>query len=194
MGLVNGVGIYEKGKYTARLEGKRTKEYELWCSMLKRCYTERELLKFPTYRGCSVSSNFLNYQYFAGWCNGQKDFGLKGWQLDKDILIKDNKIYSENTCCFVPVELNLIIVSSKINRGLCPIGVSYHKKSKVFHARYQIKGKKVHVGTFKDSGDAFQAYKSAKEAYMQKAVVKFKDLLEHKVYNAILNYKIQLTD
>ena len=97
--LVWGVGFNDKTR-PSRVDGKKVKEYELWTGMLKRCFSEKYQTRQPTYIGCNVSNNFLNYSFFYDWCQEQIGFGKvddKGryWQLDKDLLFVDNKTYSE---------------------------------------------------------------------------------------------------
>ena len=95
-----GVGILG-AKYPSRVNGVHTKEYKLWTGMLERCYSTTLRNKYPTYKDCEASENFKSFEYFYEWCNNQIGFGNEGWQLDKDLLIKGNKIYSENTCVFM---------------------------------------------------------------------------------------------
>ena len=42
------------------------------------------------------------FQTFAEWCDVQIGFNNEGWHLDKDILVKGNKIYGPDFCAFVP--------------------------------------------------------------------------------------------
>ena len=60
---------------------------------------------------------------------------MEGWQLDKDILIKGNKIYSPDTCCFVPSEINNLFVGCNKSRGSLPIGVTFNKRLKRYVAQ-----------------------------------------------------------
>ena len=98
--LVCGVGFNDKTR-PANVDGKPVKEYQLWQDMLKRCFSEKLQTRYPTYKGCNVSDNFLNYAYFYDWCHKQIGFGKvddKGrtWCLDKDLLFVGNKTYSTN--------------------------------------------------------------------------------------------------
>ena len=50
------------------------------------------------------------------------------------------------------------------------------------------------VGVFDDKNDAFNAYKQAKEDYIKEMADKWKDKLEPRVYEALYNYKVEITD
>ena len=89
---VYGVGILGT-KYPSKVNGVLTKEYVLWRGMLKRCYSDVYKKRYPTYEGCKVSNKFKNYEYFYEWYHKQIGFDVKGWHLDKDLLIKGNKVY-----------------------------------------------------------------------------------------------------
>ena len=124
---VFGVGV-SGTKYQFRIDGVKTKEYALWCDMLRRCYSDDFKKRQPTYDGCEVSDNFLYYEYFYEWCNKQIGFGVEGFELDKDLLIKGNKVYSESTCVFLPSEINSLLVKRTASRGKHLIGVYFNKK------------------------------------------------------------------
>ena len=57
--------------------------------------------------------------------------------LDKDILCKGNKVYSSETCVFVPARINSIILNSQNRRGDLPVGVNYNKKTGKYRAQYK---------------------------------------------------------
>ena len=108
---VCGVGVLGT-KYPSKVNGIKTKEYALWHSMLQRCYSDVYKKKRPTYEGCEVSDNFKSYEYFYEWCHKQIGFSNQGWQLDKDLLVKGNKVYNEFTCVFLPKEINSLLTKS----------------------------------------------------------------------------------
>ena len=72
--LVCGVGFNDKTR-PCWVDGKIVKEYSLWKDMLRRCFSEECQNKQPTYKGCNVSDNFLNYSFFYDWCQNQVGFG-----------------------------------------------------------------------------------------------------------------------
>ena len=191
---VYGIGIVGT-KYLISEGGVLTKEYMLWKSMLKRCYSDIYKKQRPTYEGCEVSENFKSYEYFYEWCNKQVGFGNKDWQLDKDLLIKGNKIYSENTCVFIPKEINSMLVKSDKKRGEYLIGVCWRKKDKAFIAQVnKNKGKQEYLGLFNTEIEAFNAYKQAKENFIKEQANKWKSQIDLRAYEALMNYQVEITD
>ena len=191
---VYGVGITGT-KYPSTVNGVLTKEYTLWCDMLKRCYSDFSKKRNPTYEGCGVSENFTSYEYFYDWCNEQIGFGVDGWQLDKDLLVKGSKIYSEDSCVFIPSEINKVLTKRTALRGKYLIGVSWNNTNKAFVARVnKNKGKPEHLGFFKTELEAFNAYKHAKEIYIKELVNKWKDQIDIRAYKALMNYQVEITD
>ena len=195
---VYGIGVLGT-KYPSKINGVQTKEYDLWRGMLKRCYSDAYKNKNPTYIDCEVSNKFKSYEYFYEWCNKQVGFGNDGngnpFQLDKDLLVKGNKIYSENTCVFIPKEINSLLVKREALRGEHLIGVYWSKTNKAFRARVnKNKGKSEHLGYFKTEIEAFNTYKVAKEAFVKEQANKWKSQIDERAYNALMNYTVEITD
>ena len=191
---VCGVGITGT-KYPSKVNGVLTKEYNLWCSMLTRCYSEAYRKKRPTYEGCEVSDKFKSYEYFYEWCHSQIGFGVEGWHLDKDLLVKGNKVYSEDSCVFLPSEINSLLTKRTASRGEYLIGVSWYSKSKTFIAQVnKNKGKPEHLGYFKTEIEAFNAYKQAKESFVKEQANNWKSEIDPRAYNALMNYRVEITD
>lgn len=197
--LVFGVGVSNAGKHrrTILINGKKTstREYSLWTNMLQRCYNLKFQQKWPSYIGCTVSENFKDFQFFAEWCNNQIGFNCDKPHIEKDILFKGNKLYSEDTCVFVPAKLNTLILKSNASRGEFPIGVSWHKQ----HLKYKAscrssENKLVHLGYFENQTDAFIAYKLYKESLVKHLAEKYKYDIENRVYNALINYEVLIDD
>ena len=191
---VGGVGITGT-KYPIRVNSVQTKEYVLWCHMLQRCYSTTLKKQRPTYMGCEVSDNFKSYEYFYEWCNRQVGFDNEGWHLDKDLLIKENKVYSESACIFIPQEINSMLLKSDKKRGKHLIGVCWHKKGKAFMASVnRNKGESEYLGLFNTEIEAFKAYKKAKEAFVKEQAEKWKGEIDHRAYNALMNYVVSIDD
>ena len=173
------------------------KEYETWSGFLERCYSEKCQIKHPTYRGCTVSENFIQYTYFYEWCQEQFGFGNSGWHLDKDLLFKGNKLYSEYTCVFLPREINNLFTTRVRFRGDSPIGVHFSNGKGKYVAQIsdgKSKGNRTHLGLFNDEYSAFCAYKEAKEIKIKEIAEKWKGKIDDRAYDALINYQVDITD
>lgn len=189
-----GLGIND-GKYPTNRHHKPLKEYALWYGMLGRCYDEKVRDNYKTYEGCTVSDLFLNYTYFYEWCNSQIGFNCVDYQLDKDIILKGNKIYTDSYCAFVPKRINVLFTKSNNARGEYPIGVSYSKLHNKYKAQCRnIDNKVIHLGLFYDTNAAFYAYKIFKENVIKEVACKYIDHIDIKVYNALMEYTVNITD
>jgi len=191
---VYNVGWIGIGKYKSTdAHGKSTVAYSMWHKMLERCCSDKLKVKWPTYLECNVSDYFKCFQNFAQWyedniwCDENLDIAL-----DKDILIKGNKLYSENTCVIVTREINNLFTSSaKRNRGPYPLGVSLHKGR--FESSYRGK----FIGCFNNPIEAFNAYKKFKESYIKRVADEYKNKYPNfpqKLYDAMYNYQVEITD
>ena len=191
---VYGVGILGT-KYPSTINGIHTKEYKLWQNMLVRCYSDSSKKRRPTYEGCEVSDNFKNYEYFYEWCHKQIGFSNQDWHLDKDLLAKGNKVYSETTCVFLPNEINSLLTKRTALRGEYLIGVSWDKRGMAFISRVRKNtGKSEYLGSFNTELEAFNAYKVAKEAFIKEQANRYKPQIDHRAYNALMTYTVEITD
>ena len=191
---VFGVGVTGT-KYPITVDDVITKEYDLWHSMLTRCYSDSFKKKRPTYEGCKVSNNFKSYEYFYEWCHKQVGFGNQGWHLDKDLLVKGNNVYSEDSCVFIPQEVNSLLTKRTASRGEHLIGVYWHKRNKAFVGMVsKNKGKQEHLGYFATEIEAFNAYKVAKEAFIKELANKWKSQIDPRAYDALMSYEVDIDD
>lgn len=173
----------------------QTSEYKFWTAMHQRCYSKKQLILHPTYQDCTVSENFKYFSYFYEWCQHQIGFGNKGFQLDKDILFKNNKLYSEHTCIFVPYQLNYFFTKRNANRGNFPIGVYFDANSGKYKAVCNdINGKQKNIGRFLSAQEAFFAYKSFKEELAKYYANLYKDNIDNRAYIALMSYVVELFD
>lgn len=180
--------------YAGRIKenGKHIRSYRSWISMLSRCYGEKELNNRPSYKGCSVCDEWLLFSNFKKWFDDPTNGYQNGYCLDKDILVKGNKVYSPNTCCFVPNEINTLLLES--NKSRKPNGIKgvYKTKFNTFIAGYSDgKGKRVHLGSFKTLEEAKLAYSTFKEKRVKSIAQEYfdKGKITLKVYKALMNYK-----
>lgn len=180
--LVCGVGIndfYRK---------KTDRSYNVWQHLIKRCYSKN--IKRP-YKGCTVCDEWKLYSNFKKFYddNCKND----SFHLDKDILVQGNKIYSPNTCLFVPEEINDSIKSEWSDNKSLPLGVAMTRYGK-YRARCIInKGKKqTHLGVFDTEKEAFSIYKEYKLSRIKEMAERYFKLgdIDKRTYDAILKYKI----
>lgn len=188
MRLVYGVGINDKKGFSS------SKEYRLWADMLRRCYTKNPIRGQECYQRCSVSENFKSFSYFYNWCQNQIGFGSDNFQLDKDVLIKNNKIYSEDNCIFIHREINSSLERCSKSRGSLPIGVYFDSRKKLIICRIRNGKGQVCLGSFNNEIDAFNAYKKEKEIYIRSLAEKHKDVIDPRAYQALKNYTVEITD
>jgi len=191
--LVYGAGVND-WVGNVNVDGKSIKEYVLWIAMLQRCFDEKFKQKRPTYKDVTCSKEWLSMTTFIEDVSQMRGYGLIGWELDKDILQKGSKLYSKDTCCFVPHEVNLLLIKSDKSRGEYHVGVYFDKHAGKFKAQLAINGKRKHLGLFNTAEQAFFAYKAAKEAYIKVVAHKWKHLLDERVFQALLAYEVNIDD
>lgn len=190
--LVYGVGYHQgvnRKAISAYISNNRS-EYDLWVKMLRRCYDSKFHDKYPTYKDCTVAKEWHDFQNFAEWCKKDKYHNL-GYALDKDILSLGGKLYSPETCCFVPVEINNLFNNRKVARGNYPIGVSVNKADKrknMFRANISINGRLKNLGYFSTADEAYKAYCIAKIAYVKEVALKWEGCISKKVFNKLMTW------
>ena len=183
-----GVGYIGVGKYRSWENGHSTLVYAIWKAMITRCYYEKDKDLHRTYYDkCTVCEEWHNFQVFAEWYE-RESYLLKNERLhlDKDILIPGNKIYSPETCLLVPHRINLLFMNKENNQEL-PNGITT-VNHKTYHASYRGEN----LGTFKTLEEAYLHYSYAKEENIKMMADKYKDVMPSKVYNALLNYRVDI--
>ena len=124
---VCGKGYIGEGPYKKFVDGEITKCYRTWSGMINRCYNNNQSHDNPSYVGCSVCDEWLNYQNFSNWFDlNYYECGNELMSLDKDILCKNNKIYGPDTCIFVPIRINTLFTKRYNDRGETPIGTTIY--------------------------------------------------------------------
>lgn len=185
--LVHGIGIND-ALYIVRplIDGKHIfcPFYKVWSCMIQRCYSTKHLQRCPTYTDCTVDNDWLVFSVFRSWMEKQD---WKGKQLDKDILIQGNKVYTSNACIFVTKEINLLLVDSRAARGKHPQGVHYNVRQGKYTSRCKVDGKYKCLGSYNEMDDARSAYNTAKYAYIAKIANQQTEPLR----SALLAYKIK---
>lgn len=192
------IGYMGIGSYSHSHKGKN-----MWIQMIHRVYSEKKLKKKPTYRKVSVCEEWHNFQNFAKWYD-ENYYEIEGEMmcLDKDILIKGNKIYSPEVCCIVPSRINAVFVKGDDMRGNYPIGVSKRGDTGKFRISFtksisnneKIKPKRFNYGQCNTPEEAFKIYKIEKEKYIKEVADYYKDKIPKVLYCAMYDYKVEITD
>jgi hypothetical protein len=191
---VYGIGFMPTKYKSHDVEDRITKEYNLWSGMMTRAYNPKFHEKKPSYKDITVCENWHHADNFMDWCQKQIGFKSEGFQIDKDILVKGNKVYSPEVCVFVPAEINSQLTKANAKRGLYPIGVSWHSQHEKFMACLRRDKKTKHLGYFHCPTEAFYAYKKAKEDYLKELAEKYKSVIDIRCYEALYNYEVEITD
>ena len=140
--------------------------YSSWTHMLERCYSKKYLESYPSYIGTSVSSEWLYASEFKKWMEQQDH---EGKCLDKDIIVRGNKLYSPDKCAFVLPATNSFVTASDASRGDYPIGVHLSKRKGRYKAycRNPFSEKQEHLGYFSTPGEAHEAWRKRKHELAQ---------------------------
>lgn len=187
-----GVGINDVDEMVVN-----TEYYKKWIVMLYRCYHPTQKIHSKSYNCVSVCDEWLYLSNFKKWFENAENGYRDGYELDKDLLIKGNKIYSPDTCCFIPSEINSIIKLRKKKRKY-PIGViKVSRGNKNYRADMKSKSRcSSTIGYYRTPEEAFNAYKIEKEKEIRKIATKYfkEDKITQKVYNALMNFSININD
>jgi len=180
-----GDGIYSKEK---------DKEcYICWHNILTRCFDLKYKEKYPTYQDICIVNEWLNFQTFAKWYYDNIYYvPNERMEIDKDILFKNNKVYSPDKCIFVPRRINSLLINNKSIRGEYPVGVDMHKGK--LRARCNTLNGSVFIGHYSTPESAFKAYKKFKENYIKKVADEYKEKIPDVLYRALYNFEIEVDD
>ena len=193
------IGYLGEGKYKAYKNGKSTRVYYTWQNMMQRCCDKKLHEKHPTYIGCKVCEEWHNFQNFAKWYD-ENYYEIEGekMHLDKDILVKHNKIYSSETCIFVPQTINSLFIKSDKSRGESVIG-TYPFQGKYLVRCSMInpktgKSKQEYLGYYETQEKGFEVYKYYKERNVKEVADYYKEHIPQKLHNAMYEYEVEITD
>jgi hypothetical protein len=133
-----------------------------------------------------VCKEWHRFSSFEKW--GKEQYKEIGWELDKDWLLMGNRVYSPETCCFAPMEINRMISKHRHFKPEAPLGVHYHKRDKKYYVSVGYKRK--FLGSFNSADEAHEVYKLEKKNKIVEMANKWKGKISDKLYNAMLNYKV----
>jgi len=191
---VRGIGFIGLGPHQSFRDNKLTSVYLTWANMISRCYSTTAKECYPSYAKCTVVLEWHNFQNFARWYE-ENFYQIQGeaMELDKDILVKGNKIYSPSTCCIVPKSINSLFSHMSKKKKL-PIGISKKGKSKyTVQCRNRTNGN-LYLGLFGGLDEAFIAYKTFKENLIKEVAEEHKSKIPVVLYDALIKYNVEEND
>lgn len=184
---IYGVGYIGEGEFTPRSHSKEcSRIYDIWNGMIQRCYDKVTRGKHLSYSECSVDERWHNFQNFVKWYINHEMYGL-GYHLDKDLKIRDNKVYSEDACLMLPSVINYAIINTS-NSGQYKKGAYYRKEQGYFVSMLSVNGKIKHLGTFINEDDAHNAYLEARKSYIENLAEEWKHKVCSETYVSLLRY------
>lgn len=134
---VYGVGCIGDGKHKPTSGRRKTKAYSTWCGIIDRCYSSNDKESYRWYGDCSVSDEWLNFQNFADWYESQINANRECFDVDKDILIHGNRVYSEDACMLVHKDINYLFTcrsESDLPAGVCYDKLANGYRSNCYHS------------------------------------------------------------
>lgn len=179
------VGYIGDGEYLTGTARKHTVEYQNRTCMIRRCYDESLKERYSAYfRDCVVCDEWHNFQIFAKWYNDNiYQTGSERMHIDKDILIKGNKLYSPDTCLIVPQRINMLFLKKPNKYGL-PNGVK-----KISNEKYESRYNGKYLGIFNSVEEAVMQHDIEKQNAVIKIANEYKGKIPNKVYIALINWK-----
>ncbi len=167
-------------------------QYETWKGVLQRSCGDVFKDKYPTYRDVTVCEEWLSFATFLEWVNREVGYKGKpvGLDLDKDLMVRGNKIYSPEFCSFVPKEVNILLTNKPNHRGEWPLGVCFDKKQKKFRAYLSKYGKAANMKRVGTAEEAFLMYKVGKEQHIKEIAEMYREQLNPKVFETLMNWEV----
>lgn len=156
--LVFGVGVNDASYVVRPTVGNTTifcPYYKKWSLMLQRCYDHNSRSSLPSYIGCSVADEWLTFSNFKNWMAAQD---WEGKELDKDIIVAGNKIYSPSTCAFVSKSLNRLMSDCIHENEGGSKGFCFDKNRGLYSTQCHVNGKRKFLGRFKTASEAECVY------------------------------------
>lgn len=167
----------------------RRKKVTMWNNMYARCYSDNYHERSPQYIGCSICDEWLDdRESFYNWVDeNYYTYGDEQIDLDKDILVKGNKVYSPDTCIFAPHSINTYF--ENLTRE-----PKYLETLDKWKAEIWIEGKTINLGYYDTEEKAKQIFIRHKEATILAKADIYKDGIPRDLYNAMVDWKIELAD
>ena len=182
--LICGVGINDSSIPTHYFtnEGRRLVDvaYDIWRSMIRRCY-------HPEFKddGYTMSEQWYSRSEFLQWLDKQD---YKDKVLDCSLLKIGGKVYSPETCCFVPRGITAL-VRPKYTDNFKSVGVLISKSGKKYRAMgyADSKGAPSYFGMYDTYAEAFKAHALTKAEHIREKALELEDL---RIREGLINHAV----
>ena len=194
--LICGVGINDVGAPTWWIEnGKKVNcpIYSCWNRMLERGHSLKFKTKYSAYDGVTVHPDWHRLSKFTEWLNTQPQVNWQELQIDKDLLVKGNKVYGPDTCCFLTNRENSVFrPRNSIKLGSVSKNDRYERK-KPWMCRITRCNKHFFIGSFSTKEEAeFVAMRESMPIVIEIANANPHQFIRDAMYRWIDDWKSQL--
>jgi hypothetical protein len=157
--------------------------YKVWAAMIVRGYNTEYKKRKPTYLNCFVCDEWHSFTNFNKWFY---DNYIRGFEIDKDILISGNREYRLDRCCFVPRKINLAVHSNYAKKNKLLMGVREYSNGR-YRAFIGKHGNRINLGFYSSEIDAHLSWAKAKKEYIIELANSYKGKLTDEVYDRLVN-------
>lgn len=184
---VFGVGFLGDGEHGSWKNRRNSRDtYLVWVAMLQRCYVDLKGKQKPYYGIATVCDEWLNFQNFAEWYeNHYYDIPNERLHIDKDIKIKNNKIYSPETCILIPQKINEIFRENNRKTTDADLPATIKRCDNGYKVRFR----KENLGTYDTVDKCLNKYNEKKAIYIRELVEEYGNLLPTEVAEILLQWK-----
>jgi len=168
--LVYGVGVND----VIIPEFTKSRIWKQWCGIIRRTDNRDPvwLQTKPTYVDCTLDPRWYKLSVFKEWVEGWDDYQNK--EVDKDLLLPNNKVYGPDTCLMVRPIVNKWFKSKYDSSGDLPRGVTWNsawkrgKSPNPYRAQITpIGGKRTGLGYYLTVEEAVFVFENARKEQIQ---------------------------
>ena len=165
--LISGIGVNDSDYVVNPSTSKGRMPcpaYSTWRDMISRCSNDEYKIKHPAYAEASVCDEWIYFTKFREWWESN---AVDGWEIDKDLLKPFNKVYSPETCIYVPQWLNVLVIDSSRKRIGSKIGSCFDKSRGKYICICSVGyGNTKNLGRFDTEEEAHEAWLSERIRYI----------------------------
>jgi len=165
--------------------------YNTWKAMVRRCYCEQPdfMVRNKSYSTCSVDEVWRYFTNFKIWWESNY---IKGFVLDKDIksLGVAVKVYSPDTCMYVPVEINRIVVERNSSSGDSKLPTGVSRRGDIFRGVI-VKGDKKIAISSRNKFEVLYRYYRSKQMQMEEYLDMYTNLIPEDNTISMRDYYMQ---